>query len=93
GELSGSEDADGKFEGVEQLGALLAGSEQVRMCMMRQWFRFALRRFEQKVDACTLARLSEALAAAEDSLNALPAAIIASDAFLYKRPVDFQEQP
>jgi hypothetical protein len=93
GEIMGSQDADGKFDGVAALGERLAASEQVRQCMTRQWFRFALGRFEQKVDACAVAKLDEAFAAQDDSLNALPAAIIASDAFLYRRPIDFQEQP
>jgi hypothetical protein len=93
GELVGSEDADGKFMGVAGLGALLADSEQVRACIARQWFRFALARFEQEVDACALARLDEAFAAEDASLHALPAAIVESDAFLYKRPIDFKETP
>jgi hypothetical protein len=93
GEVVGSEDADGKFVGIAGLGALLADSEQVRTCMTRQWFRFALARFEHEVDACALARLDEAFAAEDASLHALPAAIVESDAFLYKRPVDFKETP
>jgi hypothetical protein len=93
GELIGSEDADGRFEGVAELGERLAASTQVEACMARQWFRFALSRFEQKADACAVAQLREAFAAEDSSLHALPAAIIESDAFMYRRPIDYQEKP
>lgn len=93
GELLGTRDANGTFEGIAELGARLAQSAQVRECVTRQWFRFVLARFEQEVDACAIARLDEAFAAQASSLHALPQAILRSDAFLYRRPYDFQEQP
>jgi hypothetical protein len=88
GELIGSRDADGKFEGVVELAARLAGSAQVEECMTRQWFRFALGRFEQKqLDDCTLSDSYAAFKQESNSLHALPRAIVRSAAFLHRRPI------
>ncbi len=88
GELIGTNEIDGKFTGVAQLGQKLASSETVRQCMARQWFRFALSRFEQSVDDCSMQGLVSAFEAAGSDLNALPKAIVQSDAFVYRHPVD-----
>lgn len=87
GALVGTRDADGEFDGVVELGARLAESAQVEECMTRQWFRFALGRFEQGVDDCTLTRVVDAFHAEGASLHALPRAIVESDAFRYRRPI------
>ncbi|HEX6242886.1 MAG TPA: DUF1592 domain-containing protein [Polyangiales bacterium] len=92
GALVGTRDADGEFEGVVELGARLAGSAQVEECMTRQWFRFALGRFEQPLDDCTLTRVVDAFRAEGASLHALPRAIVTSDAFRYRRPIS-KEMP
>jgi hypothetical protein len=55
--------------------------------MARQWFRYALGRFERDVDACSMQRLLGALDDGGRQLSVLPAAIVASDAFLYRRPI------
>jgi hypothetical protein len=55
--------------------------------MTRQWFRYAINRFEQDSDACSMDRLYTQLRATGNDLRTLPAAVIASDAFLYRRPI------
>ena len=87
GMLVGTRDADGEFDGVVELGARLAESAQVEECMTRQWFRFALGRFEQPLDDCTLTRAVDSFRAEGASLHALPRAIVTSDAFRYRRPI------
>lgn len=87
GEVLGSRDADGKFEGVVELAQRLASSAQVEECMTRQWFRFAVGRFEQRVDDCTVKNTLDAFKAEDTSLHALPRAIVKSAAFLYRRPI------
>ena len=38
-----------------ELGQKLAGSEAVRQCITRQWFRFAMSRYEQdNIDGCSM---------------------------------------
>jgi len=88
GELIATDDIDGAFAGVSELGERLAGSAEVEACVVKQWFRYALGRFEQDFDACTVQRLVAAFRAADQDLDALPAALIASDAFLYRRPIE-----
>lgn len=88
GEVLSTGEIDGKFTGVAELGQKLAQSETVRVCMARQWFRFALARFEQSVDDCSMKGLVDTFEAAGSDLNALPQAIVLSDAFQYRHPVD-----
>src|SRR5207249_1016022 len=50
-------DVDGTFVDARDLAHRLAGSPQVRSCMVKQWFRFAYGRTEAAADACTLQQL------------------------------------
>jgi hypothetical protein len=54
GEITQSEDLDGKFTGVIELSKKLAGSNNVRTCLARQWFRYALGRTEADGDAASI---------------------------------------
>jgi hypothetical protein len=47
-----------------------------------------LSRFEQDADSCSTKRIVDQFRAAGSDLNALPLALIGTDAFLYRRPVD-----
>lgn len=85
-----STDVDGDFDGVGELAAALGKSKQVRECVARQWFRFTTSRYEQSMDGCSMKSLVDAFESAGSSFNALPKAIVASDAFLYRRPIDFE---
>ena len=93
GKLTAS-DVDGAFNGVIELGQKLASSEAVRQCATRQWFRFTMSRYEQdNIDGCSMKSIYDAFQAAGSSLNALPQALVATDAFTYRRPLDFQVSP
>jgi hypothetical protein len=87
GEITNTREIDGAFDGVGELAARLAGSAEVRDCMARQWFRHVLSRFEQPADACSVERLVASFRVADGNLNALPAAVVATDAFAYRRPL------
>jgi hypothetical protein len=93
GELLSTGEIDGKFVGVDELGQRLSQSETVRQCLARQWFRFALARFEQPIDDCSMKGLLDAFEAADADLNALPKAVVLSDAFQYRHPVDSEVSP
>ncbi|WP_437648129.1 DUF1592 domain-containing protein [Sorangium sp. So ce362] len=88
GRVIATRDMNGEFVGVAELGAMLAGSAEVEECVARQWFRFAIARFEQDMDGCSMKSLLETFRAAGQDLNALPRAIVATDAFLYRRAID-----
>jgi hypothetical protein len=87
GNVIGTRDADGPFNGVPELAAKLASSAEVEECVTRQWFRFAIERFEQDMDGCSMKGVLDSFKASGQDLNALPKAIVESDAFLYRRPV------
>jgi hypothetical protein len=55
--------ADGglRFEGAEPLARWVAGRDEVRACVARQWFRFTLGRAEAAGDSCTLDAMTAAL--------------------------------
>jgi hypothetical protein len=94
GALVSTRDADGTFNAVRELGERLAQSAEVEECMARQWFRFALGRFERDVDECTLQQLVAAFESAGSDLRALPIALATSDAFLTRHPPgDDEVQP
>ncbi|XXX78033.1 DUF1592 domain-containing protein [Sorangium sp. So ce134] len=92
GKIIGTRDIDGEFVGVTELGEKLAGSADVEACVARQWFRFAISRFEQEMDGCSMERLLETFRAAGQDLNALPRAVVETDAFLYRRAIDTHAQ-
>jgi hypothetical protein len=93
GNISGTRDMDGPFNGIKELAAKLAGSSEVEECVARQWFRFTISRFEQDVDGCSMKSVIDNFKAAGQDLNSLPSAIVQTDAFLYRRPIDAQVMP
>jgi Protein of unknown function (DUF1592)/Protein of unknown function (DUF1588)/Protein of unknown function (DUF1595)/Protein of unknown function (DUF1587)/Protein of unknown function (DUF1585) len=86
GELSG---VDGvnlvTFDGAIELGARLAASEQVRRCIVTQWFRYALGRGDRDEDRASMAEAYGAFADAGFDVRELMVAIAASDAFRFAR--------
>ncbi len=71
----------GPFDGVPELATRLGASDGVRACVATQWFRYALARAEQDVDACALDGVLDAFAATDGSLRELLVALAVSDAF------------
>lgn len=88
GKLVATRDADGPFNGITELASKLAASSEVKECVTRQWFRFAINRFEQPVDGCSMKSVLDSFDAAGQDLNSLPQAIVQTDAFLYRRPLE-----
>jgi hypothetical protein len=87
GEVVGSKDANGKFDGAVELAQRLGTSEEVRACVVRQWFRYGQGRNETTADACTMAKLQDAFAAAKYDIRELLVALTQTDAFLYRKAV------
>lgn len=83
GALRNTRDIDGPFDGAIELSARLAGSEQVRACMVRNWFRYAFAREPRSADRCTLDALDAALARSGGDLRALLVAIATSYDFMH----------
>jgi Protein of unknown function (DUF1592)/Protein of unknown function (DUF1588)/Protein of unknown function (DUF1595)/Protein of unknown function (DUF1585)/Protein of unknown function (DUF1587) len=82
-----STDVDGDFDGVSELGAKLATSARVEACVSKQWFRYSMGRGDQAADKCSIDTLAQSFHAAGADLRTLPAAIVQTPAFLYRRPL------
>jgi hypothetical protein len=84
GELIGT-DIDGPFVGPLELGKKLAGSDQVRTCLVKHWFRFGYGRSETPADLCSIETLKALHAAGGDDVRELLIALTQTDAFLFRR--------
>ncbi len=87
GQVSGSKDADGPFDGAVALAKRLSTSEEVRACVVSQWFTYAQGRPAAAADTCSTAKLQTAFAAANYNIQALLVALTQTDAFLYRNTV------
>jgi Protein of unknown function (DUF1588)/Protein of unknown function (DUF1585) len=81
GTLTGT-DVDGAFNGVPQLAQKLSGSAMVRDCVVRQFFRYSLGRFESIEDEPSLTSAQTAFL--QGDLRALIVTLATTDAFLGK---------
>jgi hypothetical protein len=84
GEFVGT-DVDGAFQGPVQLARRLSVSPQVRQCVTKQWFRYALGRMETELDACTLDAIQKRFEKSEFNLPELLMALVESDGFRIRR--------
>jgi hypothetical protein len=85
GEVVSGGETSGPFTGAVELAKRLSTSPEVRACVQKQWFRFALGRFEAAEDACTLASLNADFAAADFDVKKLLLSLVTSDAFRYRK--------
>jgi len=87
GELTAT-DVDGEFNGAVELADKLASSEQVKSCVVSQWFRFGYGRFEEQRDECSITELEAAFAAADYDIKELIVALTLTDAFRYRHAME-----
>ena len=87
GELTGTRDSDGKFDGAIELAARLGDSAEVRECVATQWFRFGYGHGEEKADSCAMSQLQDAFRAAGYNVKELLVALTRTDAFRYRSVV------
>lgn len=87
GELIGT-DVDGSYNGAVELAQRLADSEQVKNCIVSQWFRFGYGRAETKEDTCSIDLIRQAFASADYDVKELIVALTMTDAFRYRRVVE-----
>ena len=87
GTIISTDDMNGDFVGGVQLATKIAGSNQVRQCLVRQWFRFANGRSEIPADECTLESLYGQFDTEGHDMRQLLGNLAMSDAFRYKLSV------
>lgn len=85
GEIYGTDDADGKFDGAVELAKRLAESEQVRRCVATQWFRYALGRSERDDDDASVEQAYRTFARSGFDVRELVIAITMTPAFRHAR--------
>jgi Protein of unknown function (DUF1592)/Protein of unknown function (DUF1588)/Protein of unknown function (DUF1595)/Protein of unknown function (DUF1585)/Protein of unknown function (DUF1587) len=85
-EANTSVDIDGPFNGAIELSKKLSTSSEVRECMAKQWFRYALARTEADNDSCSVKAAYDAFQASQYDVRKLLVAIVTTDAFRYRRP-------
>jgi hypothetical protein len=90
GTFAGTLDLDGPFAGPVELARKLSESEEVSACVTKQWFRFALGRFETQADSCSLDALARAFDASGRDVRSLLTGIVSSLAFRMKRAPEAQ---
>ena len=91
GEVVGTADADGAFNGAVELGHRLAGSAQARACFATQWYRYTVGRTETAADDCAIAEVYEAFDASDGNILDTIVAITRTDAFRYRRAIEVGE--
>jgi len=85
GEVVAPSDINGKFNGAVELAGKLAQSQQVRECIVTEWFRFANGRAETTdLDPCTLQTLKRSFEAAGHDMREIPIQMAVSDAFRFR---------
>ena len=91
GEVMGTTDADGAFEGAAELAERLSQSTQARECFATQWFRYGLGRAETEADDCTLAEVHRAFEATDGDVLETIVAITRTAAFRHRRAIEVEE--
>ncbi len=75
GEIVGSGATDGRFDGVEELAALLAVSPEVEACYAEQWLRFGFGGTDELPAECYVHRVADDIATESGALAAVMPAI------------------
>jgi hypothetical protein len=84
GEVLGTEDIDGEYDGAIELSERLASSTQVRACMVRNYFRYAFAREPGRADSCSLTDFSDVLANSDGDIRELLVSIASSHDFMHR---------
>jgi hypothetical protein len=84
GQIYGLDGSDPTFNGPEELMALLAGSEQVRQCLAKQWFRYAVARLEVAGDRASFDEAYAAFSKSDFDFRELLVAYTTSRTFRYR---------
>jgi hypothetical protein len=92
GVLGMTKDIDGPFKGPIELGQKLAGSAQVRDCVVATALEYAQGR-DAGADACLTSKLTMAFDAAKHDVRELFVAITRTDGFRYRRAIGGEVLP
>jgi len=85
GEFVQTRGIDGPFVGAKEMLLTLAEADEVRDCVTRQWFKFAMGRTEEDGDACSLSPLQNGFEESGGNLVELLVQTTQAESFLYRR--------
>jgi hypothetical protein len=92
GEIYGTFDTsiEGVFDGPDELAKRLAGSAQVRDCLVTEWYRYSMGRFDETVDTNDIKSVAQSAEAAGGGFAEIMVRLALSDAFRFRTetPVD-----
>ena len=91
GNIIDTKDANGPFDGVQELGQIVANSQDVQECISSKWFMYAFGRADDDVDAGTLGAMRTAFQDADLDLLELIVATTTTDGFRYRYAPDPNE--
>jgi hypothetical protein len=83
-----STDLSGTFAGTTDMITQLAGAQQVKQCFALEEFRYALLRSEVDADACSAQQIYQAFTSNGFNLQKLLIAVVSSNSFMYRTPVN-----
>jgi len=75
---------EGPFNGVRELGEMLAESDEARSCFAKNWLRYAIGKKEHAAESCSVDALSETLVNESNTIQAMFADYAATNAFFYR---------
>ena len=78
-------DVDRPLDGAIELGQALVQSDDVKRCVTRQWFRFAMGRSEDDADQCTNDALEDVFVASGGDMRELIRELVLSDTFRHRK--------
>ena len=87
GQLSGV-DVSGSFTNLPDLAKKLNSSQDVKQCITRHWFRYAMQRRELQDDACSLSMMLKGFSASNYKFSELRKSILSTPAFTHMRPIE-----
>ena len=83
-----STDISGTFTGMSDMITQLSKSDQVNQCFALEEIRYALLRSETDEDACSAQQIYQAFSGSNFNLSKLVVAVVSSNAFMYRTPVN-----
>lgn len=84
GDLIGT-DVEGPYKGPVELSQKLATSQDVRVCLAKQWLHYSLAREPSEDDECSLQRTAQILAEGRGDVKAAIMALVTTDAFRFRK--------
>jgi hypothetical protein len=94
GEIYGTFDTSisGAFTGPDELAQRLAGSYQVRDCLVTEWYRYSMGRFDENVDLASVKAVAQTAEAFGGGFAEIMVRLALSDAFRYRNDTPVEEE-